>query len=202
MLTAAARVEPRLYGILIAGELDGWIESYRTRVPVDGEGRPLPWFTYPAIAFLGPRIEPGLRVFEYGAGQSTRWWAERVNTVTSVEHDPEWHATVQRNTLPNANVMHRSLDKGYIEAVDNLSPFDVIVIDGRRRVDCAQHAAGALTDRGVIVWDNSERENYRAGLELLQRRGFRRLDFAGLGPAATIVWTTTILYRTENCLGI
>lgn len=202
MLALLARAEPRLYGTLIAGQLDGWIESHRSGVSIDGQGRPLPWFTYPSIAFLAPRILPDMRVFEYGAGQSSSWWAVRVKDVIAVEHDPDWHAKVQASTPANARVLYRPLGQGYIDAVDGHHPFDIVVIDGRRRVDCAPHAAQALTKAGVIVWDNSEREQYQGGLDLLHRLGFRRLDFEGLGPVATISWTTTVFYREENCLGI
>src|SRR6266496_5790869 len=50
----------------------------------------VPWWTYRAIdvvdAWLSARPHP-IRVFEYGAGASTLWLAQRADEVHSVEHD-------------------------------------------------------------------------------------------------------------------
>ena len=36
-------------------------------------------------------VRPNLRVFEYGCGNSSLWWAQRVEKVVSVEHDEAWY---------------------------------------------------------------------------------------------------------------
>src|SRR5437762_2857857 len=92
------------YSLATRGPLkdDGWLRSFREERCVDAEGRPLPWLTYPAIEFLAARVRPEMRVFEYGSGQSTLWWAARVRQVISCEHDPAW-AERLRDQLP-ANV--------------------------------------------------------------------------------------------------
>jgi hypothetical protein len=59
-----------------------------------------------------------------------------------------------------------------------------------------------LSSRGVIVWDNSDRERYQAGYDFLRGSGFRRLDFAGPGPVDFWPWCTSIFYRDHNCLQI
>jgi hypothetical protein len=80
--------------------------------------------------------------------------------------------------------------------------FDIVVIDGRDRVSCARNSLGALKPDGVIVWDNADREEYRPGYQFLESNGFRRLDFAGLGPLNAYQSTTAVFYRDSNCLGI
>jgi hypothetical protein len=80
----------------------GWFASVESREAVDGEGS-IPWFTYPAISFLKTVIRPRWRVFEYGAGGSTAWWAKQVATLVSVEHDPEWAAHVQELSAEYGN---------------------------------------------------------------------------------------------------
>src|SRR5262245_61229785 len=57
---------------------------------VDRLGKPLPWYTYPCIQFLENQSFVGQRVLEFGAGQSTLWWAERAVSVTAFENDREW----------------------------------------------------------------------------------------------------------------
>jgi predicted O-methyltransferase YrrM len=59
----------------------------------------LPWITFPAIQFLKRIIQPEMKIFEYGIGGSTLFFAKRVKEVISVEHDPEW--IVQVSTIIN-----------------------------------------------------------------------------------------------------
>jgi hypothetical protein len=68
----------------------GWIESFRTGLPVDTDKQPLPWWTYPAIDFMATLVKPDFRVFEYGGGHSTLWWSARVAKVITVDHDRAW----------------------------------------------------------------------------------------------------------------
>ncbi len=50
----------------------------------------IPWFTYPAITFLSKTLTTQMKVFEYGTGGSTLFFAKRVNELHSVEHDQLW----------------------------------------------------------------------------------------------------------------
>jgi predicted O-methyltransferase YrrM len=56
----------------------------------------VPWVTFGAIEFLGAFLTGRMRVFEYGCGGSTLYFARRALQVTSVEHDPSWHSAVGR----------------------------------------------------------------------------------------------------------
>lgn len=87
----------------------GWLESVRRGEAVDANG-PVPWFTYAATHYLSKVVRPEYRVLEYGAGNSTRWWAGRVAEVVSVEHDPVWAAALRNRVLPNVTVLERSMD--------------------------------------------------------------------------------------------
>src|SRR5687767_14656423 len=73
---------------------NGWLESARTRRPITSDGKPIPWICYSAIDFLSSRVRRDWRVCEFGSGNSTLWWAERVASVVSVEHDRAWSAIV------------------------------------------------------------------------------------------------------------
>ena len=48
--------------------------SLRCRA-ADSEGNSIPWYTYPMIDFLKHKEYTGRAVLEFGAGQSTHWWA-------------------------------------------------------------------------------------------------------------------------------
>jgi predicted O-methyltransferase YrrM len=186
-------------------ESSGWLRSRELKMPVDAEARPLPWYTYAAIDFLTRRSRPDMHVLEFGSGNSTRWWAERVATVVTVEHDEEWAARVARDLPSNVSLMRVPLepDGEYCRsALHAREKFHVIVIDGRDRVNCAKNCLGSLRHDGVIVWDDSQRSRYRPGYRYLARRDFRRLEFTGLGAMAPVNKETSVFYRDGNCLGI
>ena len=50
----------------------------------------IPWINFPAIDYLRNFANKSMRVFEYGSGGSTLFWAKRVKQVISVEHDAQW----------------------------------------------------------------------------------------------------------------
>lgn len=52
--------------------------------------RKLPWMTYDAIDHLAKICTPEMKVFEWGSGGSTLFFASRCNHVTTVEHDTTW----------------------------------------------------------------------------------------------------------------
>lgn len=183
----------------------GWWESFRERGAVDGDWQPLPWYTYPAIDFLKARAQSDWSVFEYGAGNSTLWWARHVGEVVSCEHDKAWHDKVAAGRADNMTLLYRAAGEGgYAKVLDEYpGRFDVVVIDGMERTLCANHAAAALKASGVIVWDNSDQDaEYGSGMRHLVQQGFKRLDFWGPGPGAVRGWSTSIFYRADNCLGI
>jgi hypothetical protein len=80
--------------------------------------------------------------------------------------------------------------------------FDVIVIDGRERVQCTLNCLSALKESGVIIWDNSDRSEYQEAYDFLDEKDFKKIDFQGHGPIGHVEWKTTIYYKEGNCLGI
>lgn len=183
----------------------GWLRSAGTRESRDATGHPVPWYTYPAIGFLTPRVRRDFAVFEYGSGNSTLWWAARAGSVAAVEHDRKWYEAMREKLPANVEYRHCEVVDGgsYCRAVlDAGRRFDIIVIDGRDRVNCARHAPAALSERGLIIWDNSEREAYATGIASLRAAGFTEVEFNGLGPINPGPWRTSIFYRPGNCLGL
>jgi hypothetical protein len=184
---------------------DGWFRSFRDEAVVDGEGNPLPWITYPAIDFVKKRLRSDMTVFEYGCGWSTLWWASRVKAIVSVEHDKEWHDKMKRLAPRNSRIFHIDLEQGgaYSKKVAEFhAAFDIIVIDGRDRINCAKNAVKALKPDGVIIWDNSDRAAYEPGFRFLFQHGFRKIEFIGLAPLINYKSETCIFYRSTNCLNI
>lgn len=183
----------------------GWFKSFSSGMPINAAGLPLPWITYSALYFLEKRIDPDMEVFEYSCGNSTLWWSTRVKSIISCEHDNEWFECMKSYVPSNVCLHHLALEYGgaYSQKIrEYKNKFDIIVIDGRDRVNCAKNCLPALKENGVIIWDNSDREEYIEGYEYLIEKGFRRLDFGGMGPVNIDDWCTSIFYRSNNCLGL
>jgi hypothetical protein len=186
-------------------EGSGWLNSLKLKMPVDEQARPLPWYSYPAVEILTRRIRPDMDVFEFGSGNSTLWWADRVKSVTAVEHHPQWAVRMARQVPDNVSLLQVPLEENgeYCRTANRSGgQFHVIIIDGRDRVNCARNCMRALRDDGVIVWDDSQRSRYRPGHRFLARRDFRKLEFVGLGPMDPHPRETSIFYRDGNCLGL
>ena len=181
----------------------GWFRSYHSKRSVDAAGNPLPWYTYPFIFFLGPRIKPDFEVFEYGSGNSTKWYASRVKQITAVEHEQAWVAIVEPDLPANASIRFRELGEAYVQAIGETGKqYQIIVVDGRKRVKCVEFSHSYLADDGVLILDNSDREYYDAAKDFMENLGFRRLDFYGMGPIVSHEFCSTVFYRPGNCLEI
>ena len=174
------------------GEL-GWHRSVLTQKPVDAKGNPLPWMTYPAISFLENYVSPEHNVFEYGSGNSTLWFAERCQSVAACEHDKNWASFIQNESPKNASILHRGLSIKYESSIKDVdfSP-DIVLIDGRRRIECAKFTIEYLGLNHVMILDNSEREKYAPIFDLYCNNGFEPIKFNGLGPINAYSWSTTI----------
>lgn len=184
---------------------DGWFLSWHKKASIDGQGKPIPWITYPAIEFLSRRLPASIRVFEYGCGNSTLWWANRATSVVSIEHDAGWYSKMLPALPPNCSLSHIPLDTnghyaGAISAYRNT--FEIVFVDGRDRVNCLARSPEALTQNGIIILDNSDRINYRPGIEELFAKGWRQIEFVGYSPITSAKNETSIFYRRNNLLGL
>jgi len=182
----------------------GWFKSYRNNTPMDREGNPLPWISYSMINFLEGRLTKDMKVCEYGAGQSTLWFSSKVKSVISIEHSQEWYELINNKLPDNCELHCKSLeDNSYQNKILEFEKyFDVVLIDGRERVQALENCISALKDDGVIVFDNSNRLRYQDGLKKVQEKGFKRIDFYGMGPTDAVLFATSVLYRSNNCFGM
>jgi hypothetical protein len=183
----------------------GWIESKRRGYPCRPDGSEIPWMNYAVVAFLERRLSKSLSVFEYGSGYSTLFFARYAGSVVSVEYDQAWYARIGPRLPTNASVllMPKDVDGDYCRAIArNGDKFDVVIVDGRDRVNCVKQSMQSLSSRGVIVLDDSERAKYAPAISHAQENGFLTVDFEGLKPTYSDGCRSTILYRRENCLGL
>lgn len=167
----------------------------------------LPWFSYAAIDFLDANLRRDMRVFEFGSGGSTIFFAERCATVRAVEEEPKWAARVRvhaaERRLENLEVVNAPFDfsepqgfesSKYLAQVRS-GKWDVIVIDGADndftiRPRCFGAAESQVNPGGMIVIDDSWRY-----VQLRAASGARRVEvFESVGPARFGVTSTDIYF--------
>jgi hypothetical protein len=213
------RVPPRVYWLLrrlvcfvsplMYAVQSGQLRSAVTGKVVDRRGGPLPWLTYPAIDFLGSLAYEGKKVLEFGSGYSTLWWAQRADSVISLEADQRWMDAMADQMPANATVLplptdptdryHRTVDVvGFLAEHVRGQKFDVIVIDGVDRVGTARASLPYLAAGGIFVTDNSDSHMQPTGamplLDVFRDVGMRRVDFYGMGPSILFPQCTSIMF--------
>jgi tRNA A58 N-methylase Trm61 len=180
----------------------GWIRSYNSS-PQNANGEPIAWLTYSFIYFIEDRLTKSMNILEFGSGNSTHYFSKRLKHVYSVEHHLEWYEKVKKELNDNCTLEFIELDNGYELAADRWSEdFDIILVDGRKRVECVKNSLSKLKENGVLILDNSEREEYKEAFKIMKESGFKRLDFFGIAPGYISLSCTTVFYRTNNCLNI
>lgn len=180
---------------------------------LDKEGNYVPWFTFPAVEAIKNWDLSDKRVFEYGSGYSTLFWAARAKEVTSVEHDPGWHEKISKLAPMNARILLATITqkadeyhptpetreqfRRYAEAIKDFGIFDVIVVDGyaksRVRYQCAQSSLAQLAANGLIILDNSDW--LPATARYLRRAGLIEVDLSGPAPGNEYSQTTSFFFK-------
>lgn len=108
------------------------------------------------------------RCLEWGSGASTTYWSRLppIRQWLSLEHDYSWYLKVCEDKINRDGFGH--VDVVYIPDLDVYSQwpqgqFDFILVDGRNRVKCMEHASSILSPDGVCVLHDSARARYKAG---------------------------------------
>lgn len=179
----------------------------------------LPWWTFESARLVERFLvlHPGASAFEYGAGASTVWLAQRAARVRFVEHDPDWMKVLQPHLAdfpqiegrlippqPSAMPQCPSGRKGYAgrDFQDYVAAiaapperYDLIVIDGRARIHCLRQALTQIKTPGLIVFDNAGRRRYRAELREVALPAVRT---SGLTPCLPYPESTLLLFSDRE----
>lgn len=190
------------------GELKRFVAASRSN-PLD---RREPWWPFTAIAGVRASLPPQAHVFEFGGGGSTLWLTDQGAHVTVAEHEPEWVEVLRTRLPPSATVLtaapaatgtilssdftDRYFDD-YVALVDDVAEesLDLVIIDGRARVDCGLRAMPKVKPSGLLLLDDSDRPRYsrlREALTDWERTDYRGVKVNGGGIAQTSTWRRSI----------
>lgn len=175
----------------ILAQYQNLLQTMRSGKPEAADGNPLPWYTFPAIEFFKSLNVAGLKIFEYGCGNSSLFWARKGAKVWSVEDNLEWYECMLRQSAGLQNIMLRQDKPTYLGAIaEPEEKFEIIIIDGKWRRDCAQSVFKFLAPGGVVILDDSNRD--RAVNSILQSGNLFEIAFNGFGPICGFCWTTSL----------
>ena len=151
-----------------------------------------PYLNDNVVERLGKLVQPDFKVFEFGTGGSTIWFANRVAELVSVEHDPTWFEILSRGfvedfgevpahvtlIMASPKTIRRGLSLNLkkwpipefaqrIRSFPN-DYFDLILVDGHEpRGRCLLNSKDKVKVGGTIVLDDSQREDYLPAIKEL-----------------------------------
>ncbi len=163
---------------------------------VDKDRNKIPWYTYPTIEFLSNLDFSQKSIFEFGSGNSSIYWAKKAANVISVEHNQEWFEKVKSNFGENQTLLYKENNEEYENSILEFDQkFDVIIIDGIRRVECSKVIENCLNTESnegfLVILDNSDW--YKETSKYLREKlNLIEVDFHGFGPINNYTWTTSI----------
>ena len=170
--------------------------SSAQKMSIDKPGNPIPWYTYPAIEYLKQLDFSDKEVYEYGAGNSSLFWARRAKAITSIENDKNWHSFVKNKQGTNQEVLFINDEQEYVNSIlRKKRNYDLIIIDGLARLGCAKMAVQCLEEGGLIILNNSDW--YPDTAEFLRESGLIQIDFTGMGPIHYYTWTTSLFLHRD-----
>lgn len=133
------------------------------------------------------------------------FFAKLVAQVEAVESDKKWFLQINDSNPGNVKMFfeQHDVDGRYCRAIlSSGSFFNVVIIDGRDRENCVKQSVHKLTDDGVILLDDSQRDEYRPVRSIMKGLGFLHLELEGLKPNGFEVDSVSVFYRKNNCLGL
>ena len=68
-----------------------WEITYTEHKPINMNREELPWFTFPAIEYLSQIDLTQFKIYEWGSGNSSKYFARRCHSIVSIESDKEWY---------------------------------------------------------------------------------------------------------------
>jgi hypothetical protein len=167
-------------------EQTGWNKTRQSKKAVLREN-PIPWWTYASIQLVDQIISTNSRILEIGGGNSSLYWMDRGNQLVTLETYAEWIdvlANDKRFNVEKHQIIH--IDNEDLTSISNQLEnlvFDVVINDGSGdRAAIGDYLATKVSENGILIWDNSEREPDSKAIEQLKLKGWNALEFYGLGP--------------------
>ncbi len=134
------------------------------------------------IRMIGQIITRKTSVLEFGGGGSTIWFARRAKRVLTIEGNITFAIAIikklNQEKLKNTEVRY-SPKYTLFHLMVPPNTFDLVLLDGRKRLACARLAVNSLKPNGWIVLDNSEAVKNKTCVEYLGSLGWKKWETSG-----------------------
>lgn len=121
-----------------------------------------PWMSPNQIVAILKLLKPHHIMLEWGSGGSTILFSPFVKRYYSLEHNKDWFYGVRNELIKNKighNVVLYWIEvlnndyKEYVRKIEDLKvqKFDIVLIDGRRRVHCAVELLPYITKKSYVI---------------------------------------------------
>lgn len=157
----------------------------------------LPWITYQSMDYIKSNLKNNSKIFEFGSGGSTLFYFKFACYLISVEHDCDWYLKV-KSKIENINSdkyvelilkkpfkvlnenyldvnpgdlrIYQEIYKDYTSVIDSFPDdfFDLIVIDGKARIEALKKSLNKLKPEGFLIFDNADRKHYQNSLKSIE----------------------------------
>jgi hypothetical protein len=176
----------------------GYLNTILIRMPCDAKNQPMPWFTYSAVEYLDSIDLSQAVIFEWGSGNSSKYFASRCLSIESIESDKSWYDKQLQSISPNQSIVYleEKLEQYPLAILNSkYESYDLIIVDGKQRYKCMTQALPKVKPSGLILLDNSDW--YPSMCSSIRDLGFIQIDFHGYGPINKYTWTTSIFIKTD-----
>lgn len=156
-----------------------WISEYIFKLDTVAAG--CMWTSYPLHQFLHSLNLKEKNVLEFGSGGSTVFFLKRKANLLTFEHSNVWIEKLKsklqtydnwkinpvdylsRETVQNAH-------EKYLSGLDAIgdNSLDLVLVDGRHRVECIRASIQKVKKNGYIILDDSDRPGYSESVEILK----------------------------------
>jgi hypothetical protein len=134
----------------------------------------IPWMHEGVVNMLKNVLSSDTKILEFGSGNSTLFYSKYTNNIYSVEHDKTWYNKISKK-LDN-KIVYKLIEIDYVSkpstdlkfynsnSVEEIFEmnipdeyFDIIIIDGIHRVNCAYGSIKKLKKGGILILDDTNR---------------------------------------------
>lgn len=170
-----------------------------------------PWMCPGTIKFCQTHLSPPMSALEFGSGRSSIWFSQRVQNLTSVEHDVNWYQSVkeklEKENVTNINLRLITLDHplsepehdfyekipSYVAILDEFDDgsLDLIIVDGHYRTTCAKNCFHKIKPGGYLLIDDTNLWPSLTSLSIPQ--DWSIVDQSTNGIKTCIVWQKPLL---------
>ncbi|MGL5792858.1 MAG: hypothetical protein ACRC2R_06065 [Xenococcaceae cyanobacterium] len=142
-------------------------------------------------------------------------WLSQVSEIVNIKGYNNWKGYIFQPTMDllaksndpsdpysyisNDENLKEKFFKDYAISIDKYPEqyFDLVLIDGRARPSCFNHAKNKIKMHGFIILDNAERPYYSYIHQSLNNNNWLKYDFYAPGPYINYFWQTSIWQRVK-----